>query len=216
MSNPYCLQNSRNVSPTQKCYESSISFTQQDHIDGLRITANTLRFKNREKLKLRLTNTYTFGKVNIVFVWNNTIGLVNTPSVAGAMKMYPQLSSIWVTVDGNPVNGTLPADMISKMRTEINNLIGNRYVLINDIHIDQIEMLKVHKILKSPDFVFEKLLIYTDIQTVASNDMIEYRREIPDDIELLVTITKVLDTKIDSAIYRTKPSNVKQESLFNF
>ncbi|VBB18393.1 hypothetical protein YASMINEVIRUS_856 [Yasminevirus sp. GU-2018] len=198
MTETYCLERTRTVSLPQKCFDTSIKLNKQDDVNGLRVTANTLGFKNRERRHIRVTNTYVFGDRKIVVVWNNVVKMVQLPSVSGKMNMYPKLSEIWVTVGGNPINGSLPAEMISKMKREINDIIGDRYVVIDNIELDQFEMLRNNNVFRLPDMILEKLLIYADLRTIASREMIQFSREVPDDIELLVSIEQVYGTQTEA------------------
>lgn len=191
----YCLQNTRGVNVSDKCRKSDIRLTKADYENGLRITAGTLNFKSREKLRVRLTNTYTFEKTVIVAIWTNVVRIVETSSNVGTMKMYPKLSEIWLNSNGQQINGQLPLNMIAKMIGEINRMINDKYVIINDINIDQFEMLRDNNLFARPDLIFEKLLIYADTASIASSETIRFNREIPDNIELILTVENVIGTQ---------------------
>lgn len=221
MSGKYCLQNTRGVDVGSRCFDSYIRFNQRDHANGLRITATTLGFKDRETMRIRITNIYTFSRVVITAVWNNQISMDKQSTVRGTMKMFPKLSSIWLTVDGREINGSLPADIINKSVSEINRTINEGYVLINSIDIDQFEMLRINNIYTRPDLIFEKLLIYAATRNIASSEMIEYRREIPDFIEMNVTIQSIHDKYVNPGNYDiTAKNSVRRDSdkrvLFDF
>lgn len=191
----YCLQNTRGVNVSNKCRDTDIRLTKKDHNDGLRITASSLNFKAREKLRIRLTNTYTFGNTTIVVIWTNVIRIVETSSSDGTMKMYPHLSEIWLSSNGKQINGLLPSDMIAKMIKEINQIIREKYVIVDNIDIDQFEMLRENNLYGRPDVIIEKLLIYADTMAIASSETILFTREIPDNIELIVAIESVVGTQ---------------------
>lgn len=195
MSNMYCLQNTRGVNVSDKCRESDIRITKKDHDNGLRITASSLNFKGREKMRIRLTNTYTFGKTVIVAIWTNVVRMIETSSPVGSMKMYPHLSEIWLSSNGKQINGLLPSDMIAKMIREINQIINEKHVSIDSIDLDQFEMLRENNLYSRPDVIFEKLLIYADTMAIASAETILFSREIPDNIELIVAVEDVIGTQ---------------------
>lgn len=187
MGDNYCLHNAREVKDQPKCHEAYIRFTSEDYKNGFRVDANALKFDNREKKLIRITNTYTFGNVKITAVWNNLIRMDQRTTVENIMRMFPRLSEIWLTVDGKQINGSLPGDLITKLVTELNKVIGHNHVVIKDINIDQFEMLRKHNVYNNPDLIFEKLLIYVDTNGIASSGQIKYRREIPDDIEMIIS-----------------------------
>jgi hypothetical protein len=194
----YCLRNTRNINIANKCNNSSqeISYNKQDEMNGYIMTAKTLNFKNREKKSIRLTNTYTFGTTKIICIWSNIIRLLETPIDDNTMKMMPHLSQIWLNANNININGAIPYDMITKMVHDINKIINKKIITIKQIDLDQFEMLKNNGIYISPDLIFEKLLIYADTINIASQERILYKREIPDNIELLVSIEEEIDTHI--------------------
>lgn len=188
----YCLENTRGVNVSNKCRDSDIRITKEDYANGLRITASSLNFKGREKMRIRLTNTYTYGKIVIVAIWTNIISLLETSSPSNTMKMCPNLSEIWLIYDNKQINGILLSDVTSKIIGEINKIIGDYHVLINDINLDQFEMLRDNNLYMRPDLIFEKLIIYADMTAIASSKTIQFKREIPDNIELIVAIETVM------------------------
>lgn len=208
-SNSNCIENLRNVNLPKICNDISIRLNKQLNEEGYKITVNTLGFTNRERCNIRITNTYTFDDRKIIAIWNNVVSLIQIPISTGKMKMYPKLSEIWITVKGEPVNSQFPADVITKMKCEINNIIGNRYVLIDYIDLDQFEMLRINNIFKLYDLIFEKLLIYADLKSIASSELIQFARLIPDDIEILVTIKEVLSVQTKQTNINNNITNVK-------
>jgi hypothetical protein len=188
MSDKYCLHNIRAIDKQKKCHDLYIRFTLDDYKSGMRVDANTLKFENRERKIIRITNTYTFDNVQITAIWNNLIRLDTRSTVFGVMRMYPKLSAIWLSTNGKQINGSIPMDIISKMVEEINKIIGHKHILINEINIDQFEMLREQHIYSDPDLIFEKLLLYAATKRIASSEMIQYKREIPDDIEMIISV----------------------------
>ena len=184
----FCPLNTRGVNVPKKCGDIDIRLTNKDYLNGLRITAESLRLEGRNKLCIRLTNKYIFDNNEIIAVWNNIISLVDLASSFGKMKMYPKLSKIWLRSKGKQITGEIPNTMIEKMTEEVNYLIKGKFVLISDINIDQFEMLRENNLFHSPDVIFEKLLIYADIKSIASSEMIKFKREMPNDIELIISI----------------------------
>ena len=191
----YCLQNTRGINVPHKCRDTDIRLTKKDHDDGLRITASSLNFKGREKIRIRITNTYTFGKTVIVAIWTNMLR-IDEMSSGRNMKMYLHLSEIWLNVNGKQINGSLAFDMIAKMVKEINRIVGkNNHVIVDTIDLDQFEMLRENKLFLRPDVIFEKLLIYADTIGIASAESILFSRDIPDNIELIVAVEDVIGTQ---------------------
>jgi hypothetical protein len=185
----HCLYNSRNIS-NSICFDGSIKISSKNYNDGFRITATTIGFKNREEKKIRLVNEYIFGKRKITAIWTNTIRLTYIESSKN-MSMRPYLSGLWLSVDNEQINSSIPSDMITKFKNEVNTLIGpSRSIMITDIDLDQFEMLFNNKIIISSDFLLEKLLIYIDTHEIASSDVVTFSRKIPDDILLTITEEK--------------------------
>jgi hypothetical protein len=187
------------VSLPEICDNTSAKLNKQQYDEGYRINASTLGFINRETRHIRITNLYTFGMIEIIAVWNNKVSIMQLPTDTGItkIKMYPKLSGIWITVNGNPIISKIPADVLDKMKHEINNLVGGRYVVVEQINLDQFEMLYEHKIFKLPDLIFEKLLIYARFHTIASSEIIHFNRKIPDDIKVIVTLEHKFEYKIE-------------------
>lgn len=187
----YCLQNTRKSS-INKCNNSSqnILYKTEDRKNGYVITAKTLNFKDREKKHVRIANTYIFGTTKIVAIWTNIIRLLETPIDDNTMNMKPQLSQIWLSVNGRQINGAIPYDMITKMVNEINKIINGREIIFKYLDLDQFTLLRTNGIYISPDLIFEKLLIYADTINIASQEKISFKIENPDDIELLISVEK--------------------------
>ena len=209
----YCLKNTRRVNtPDDDCRDNDIRITKTIYDDGKRIFAETLNIQNRERLSVRMTNRYVFGKnsaecangdpnenentdntiYEIIIVWHNIISLVDVSTVIGKMKVYPKISSIWLKKNGSIVSGEILYRMTENMIKEINQIIGNNHVIVDDIHVDQFEMLLNNGIDIRSDLKFEQLLIYADTLAIASSEKIQFKREIPDDIELIIAIEKIV------------------------
>lgn len=193
----YCLQNTRSINVLGVCAgtDTDIRINKKDYENGLRITAKTIGLSGRERIIARITNLYKFGKTEIITVWKNEISLVGSSVPYGTMAMYPKLVEIWLKSNERQIVGGLPSAMISKIINEINQIIGEKHVLIDNINVDQFEMMRETNLYRYPDVIFEKLLIYADTELIASSELIQYYRDIPDDIELIVGIEKIIGTQ---------------------
>lgn len=182
----FCIKNNNQ----QKCFNDVIRLNNDEFNNGFKIDTQTLNLKQYDKKQIRLTNIYKFDNRQIIMIWNNNISLQDLPVENNKIKMYPKLDKIWINVDGNNINGVIPNEMLDKMKNEINKIIASRFVVINDINVNQLEMLNSYNININSNLVFEKLLIYIDLRTIASQELLTYSSLMPDDIDLICSFVE--------------------------
>lgn len=186
----FCLQNTRGVNVANLCRSDYIRFSKRDHDLGLRITATTFGFRDREEKMIRLVNEFHFGNIKITATWLDNVHIVKLSSSIGKMIVRPKLINIRLSIADKLIDASLPCELLKKMVREINKKINDSELEVDHIEIDQFEMLKKKNIIARPDLIFEKLLNYADTRTLMSANDVSFKREIPTDILMVITVVK--------------------------
>jgi hypothetical protein len=182
---------SDNIQDMKRTNLEYIRLNKTDYDNGFKIGPTTLGFRDNETKYLRMTNEYKFGSIKLVMVWSNEVRLMTNPP--STMLVHPKLLSIRLTDSDRLINSELPPRLLDDIINVINETIGALSYRTSYIDVDQIEGLPKLGVLKRPDLLLERLVGLAETRTAQSRDQLQYSRMIPDDLNLIVSIERVVD-----------------------